>query len=85
MSGDDAASGSNFSSSNVNVNRCENISMVAHFVCILYTAYVAYTSQPGTSELISVSKMLVLSATETTVYLDHELWKLELPSIRDLD
>ena len=25
--------------------------MVAHFVCILFTAFIVYTAQPGTSKL----------------------------------
>ena len=27
------------------------VAMVAHFVCLLYTAFIVYTAQPGTSKL----------------------------------
>ena len=33
--------------------------MVAHFVCILFTAFIIYTAQPGTSKLLLIVRKYV--------------------------
>ncbi len=40
--------------------------MVAHFVCLLFVAFVTYTAQPGSSELISARSSALWSVPGVT-------------------
>jgi len=42
--------------------------MVAHFVCILFTGFVIYTAQPGSSKLAVHMTCIVLLSSRTLPY-----------------